>query len=495
MEPQPQRVVIAGGGSAGWMAAAAIARTMGRAVRLTLVESEAIGTVGVGEATIPQIHHFNRLLDLREGEFLAATKGTLKLGIEFDGWHRPGASYMHAFGTVGRGFGIAPFRHAFAWARARGMEAPFGAFCFNEVAARAGRYHPDAATSTIPPLVHAYHFDAGLYASLLRTKAEDMGVERVEGRIDEVAVRDGRVTSLRLQDGSEVAGDLFIDCSGFRSLLIGEALGVGFDDWSEWLPCDRAVAVPSAGGELRPYTQAIARQAGWQWRIPLQHRTGNGHVFSSRHMSEDEATATLLDNLEGEALAEPRVIRFTTGRRAEPWRGNVVALGLAAGFMEPLESTSIHLVQSGIERLLQLFPDGSEDAARRSRFNDQSTREWEAIRDFLIAHYHLNAREGQAFWDERREAGAPESLTTRLAAFREAGIVVRDADELFTDEGWQQLLIGQGVTAERWHPAIDAMDGDELIAFLDTLARAYEARAKTLPRHEDYLDHVMKEAA
>ena len=494
MERDPVRIVIAGGGSAGWMTAAALARTMGRAVAITLVESEAIGTVGVGEATIPQIHHFNALMGFSEGEFLAATKGTVKLGIEFDGWHRAGEAYMHAFGHVGRAVGVAPFRQLFV---ATGGERRLGDYSFNEVAARAGRFHPDAGTQAVPPLVHAYHFDAGLYAAMLRRVAEGLGVERIEGRIER-AERDGEggdVTTLRLDGEREIAGDLFIDCTGFRALLIGEAMGAAFDDWSDLLPCDRAIAMPSGGEAVpRPYTRSIAGEAGWQWRIPLQHRTGNGHVYCSAFLSDAEAERQLADAVDGEALGEPRLIKFTTGRR-EPWVGNVVALGLAAGFMEPLESTSIHLVQSGIERLLKLFPGGGDDDARRAAFNAQSKAEWEAIRDFLVAHYHLNARHGEPFWDACRAMKVPASLREKIALFEEAGVIDTGSHELFTAEGWQQLFFGQGLMPRTVHPAVAAQPREEVAGFLDSLARAYAARAAQLPTHQDYLDHVMKEAA
>ncbi|MBB3763147.1 tryptophan halogenase family protein [Sphingomicrobium lutaoense] len=489
----PIRVVIAGGGTAGWMAAATLIKVMGRAVSIRLVESEGIGTVGVGEATIPQIRHLNRLFELDEAQFLQATNGSIKLGIEFLGWDRPDEAYMHAFGTAGRAIGVAPFRHAWRRGEALGMARPFGAYSFNEVAARALRYHPQAGGGAIPHLVHAYHFDAALYARMLRGLAEQGGAQRTEGRIETVD-RDGEtgdVQAILLDNGERIEGDLFIDCTGFRALLIGDTLGVGYEDWSHWLPCDRAWAVPSErAGPFRPYTQSIAHRAGWQWRIPLQHRTGNGHVFCSRFIAEEEARDILLANLEGQPQAEPRLIRFTTGRREAAWSHNVVALGLSAGFMEPLESTSIHLIQSGIERLLRFFPDRGDYRLRRDKFNSLTRFEWERIRDFLIGHYKFNRREGESFWDACRAMAVPDTLSEKRALFEESGTIHREGEELFTEEGWQQLFLGQGVMPRSWHPTVEPIDEAELQKLLDIIADAYAARAGKLPGHAEYLEKI-----
>ena len=472
------------------MTAALLLKVLGRAVSVTLVESEAIGAVGVGEATIPQILHLNRLLELEEGDFLRATNGSIKLGIEFVGWHEPDTAYMHAFGAAGRAVGIAPFRHAFMRAKALGHPADFGAFSFNEAAARALRYHPKAGGGAIPHLVQAYHFDASLYAKMLRARAEQDGAVRIEGLIDTVE-RDetnGDVTALTLQGGQRVEGDFFIDCTGFRSLLLGQALGVEFTDWSHWLKCNRAWAVPCAkGGPFRPYTQSIAHKAGWQWRIPLQHRTGNGHVFCAEFMEEDEARGVLLSNLEGAPEADPRLIKFTTGRREDAWSHNVVALGLAAGFMEPLESTSIHLIQSGIERLLRFFPGGGDDTKRREKYNALTKIEWERIRDFLIGHYKFNKREGEPFWDACRDMDIPASLQEKIDLFEESGTIHRDEDELFTEEGWQQLFLGQGITPKAWHATVDPIQESELMKLLDIISGAFAARAQKLPTHEEFV--------
>lgn len=486
-----RRLVIAGGGSAGWMAAAALVRYLPRDWRVTLVESDAIGTVGVGEATIPQIAMFNAGLGIDEGAFLKATHGTHKLGIAFDGWGAPGESYLHAFGNIGRPLGLLSFHQYWLRARAEGKAGALGDYVMNAVAARAGRYAPPGRSgNAIPDLVTAYHFDAGLYARFLRDYAEARGATRVEGMI--VAVeRDGEsgdIAALRLDGERTVDGDFFVDCTGFGGRLIVQELGVGFDDWSHWLPCDRAWAVPCARVEpLIPYTRAIARNAGWQWRIPLQHRTGNGHVFCSAAISEDEAAATLLANLDGEAEAEPRLLKFTTGKRQKFWAHNCVALGLASGFMEPLESTSIHLIQAGIARLLQFLPQAGDCETDRATFNRLSAVEFERIRDFLILHYHANGRHGDAFWDQCRNMAVPDSLTEKMALFRSQGLVVREADELFTEPGWVQVMIGQHVMPARWHPLADALDDSDLADFMTMVAGSYARTVETMPTHGDWL--------
>jgi len=487
-----QQIVIAGGGTAGWMAAAVLARAFGRSLSITLVESEQIGTVGVGEATIPQIRLINRYLGLDENEFLAATHGSFKLGIRFDGWTRPGHSYIHAFGEIGRGFDVLPFHALWLRGRAECGALDLWSYSLNAEAAAHDRFaRVDPGRSAVPSGInYAFHFDATLYAAHLRRYAEQRGVLRVEGRIDDIrlAGESGHVRELLLDSGQRLAGDLFVDCTGFRGLLIEHALNAGFVDWSEWLPCDRAAAVPCERTEpLTPYTRAIARRAGWQWRIPLTHRTGNGHVWCSRYMSDDEAVATLLDNLDAPAGAEPRVLKFTTGHRRRFFHRNVVALGLAAGFMEPLESTSIHLIQSGISRLLQLFPDRRFDPRLVDSYNEQTAREFERIRDFLILHYQANGRVGEPFWEERLAAGLPEPLARRVALFREHGLIVRDADELFTEQSWLQLLIGQGIAPKRWPAQADALDAGWLAEFLQQTRKAVKRTARDLPGHADYL--------
>ncbi|HZC38822.1 MAG TPA: tryptophan halogenase family protein, partial [Sphingomicrobium sp.] len=387
-------IVIAGGGTAGWMAAAALSKALPRErLKITLVESEEIGIVGVGEATIPIIQLFNKLLQIDEDKFVRATKGTFKLGIEFVDWLREGHSYFHPFGRFGDDFGVTPFHQQWLRARAFGYPVPLGDFSLNTVAALQGRF--ERAGADAPPVFstfgHAYHFDASLYAKFLRGYAEARGLERVEGKIAEVNLRpdNGHIESLRLEDGRTVDGEFFIDCTGFRALLIGQALGVGYQDWSAYLPCDRALAVPTERiADPPPYTRSTARSAGWQWRIPLQHRTGNGYVYCSRHISDEDARAELLANLDAPPLADPRPLRFVTGHREEQWRNNCLSLGLASGFLEPLESTSIHLIQTGITKLASLFPDRGFDRVVIREYNRQAREEMDSIRDFLVLHYH-----------------------------------------------------------------------------------------------------------
>lgn len=486
------RIVIVGGGTSGWMTAAALGRFLDKTWQVTLVESDEIGTIGVGEATIPMVRLFNQSLGIDEAVFMAATQGSYKLGIQFEGWGGFDEKYIHAFGLVGRGLGLLPFQHYWLRGRAEGLAGPLSDYVLNALAAGQNRFahverRPD---SPLPPMPYAYHFDAALYARFLRRFAEGRGVVRQEGRIVEVLRHgeSGDVSGVKLADGGKVEGDLFVDCSGFRSLLLGEALGVGYHDWSEWLGCDRAVAVPCARAEpLVPYTRSIAQKAGWRWRIPLQHRTGNGHVFSSAHMSEDEATAILLAGLDGEAEAEPRVIRFRSGRRDKFWDRNVVAIGLASGFIEPLESTAIHLVQTAISRLLDFLPNGPVADADRDSFNRLAVFEIEKIRDFVILHYAANGRHGEPFWDHLRTMPLPEPLAQRIAMFRASGRIVREHDELFDVPGWVQVMIGQGIMPESWHPLADQLDAPQLAGFLDTVKTAFARDVERMSGHAEFV--------
>ena len=491
-ESAVRKVLVVGGGTAGWMAAAVLARAFGQALKIELVESDAIGIVGVGEATIPQIRLINQFLGIDENAFVSATQGSFKLGIQFNGWHHPEGSYLHAFGDVGRGLGLVPFHQIWRRGRAEGLGADFWDYSLNTRVAMANRFARLERQQTEPldAINYAFHFDASLYARYLRGLAEQMGVKRTEGRIEEVLLdgESGAIDRVRLDHGRELAADFFIDCSGFRGLLIEQALEAGYEDWTEHLPCDRAVAVPCAhGGPLRPYTQATARKAGWQWRIPLQHRVGNGLVYCSRFMDEDEATQTLLDHLEGELLAEPRPLRFVTGHRKRFWHRNCVALGLASGFMEPLESTSIHLIQSGISRLLNLFPSRGLDPALAAEYNRQTRQEFEFIRDFLVLHYHANGRHGEPFWDERREQPISERLRSRMSLFKRDGVVSRSADELFTEGSWLQVLLGQCGEPEQVHPLARAMPARQVSEVLQVLKTRVEQITATLPGHEQFL--------
>lgn len=484
-------IVIIGGGTAGWMAAAALARFTGGQATIRLIESDEIGTVGVGEATIPQLKLFNAGLGIDEPDFVRATQGTFKLGIEFVGWGGPDQRYIHAFGAVGRPLGLLPFHHYWLRARAGGSMASLWEYSSAAQAAAANRFAPpiDQPGRLPSGYDYAFHFDAALYAAYLRRYAEAGGVVRTEGRIAGVNLRpaDGFVDSVTLASGEQVAGELFIDCSGFRGLVIGEALGTGYEDWSRWLPCNRALAVPCAGvAPLTPFTCASARDAGWQWRIPLQHRTGNGYVYCSDFVSDDAAAATLLAQLDGAPLGDPRPLKFTTGKRHAAWVKNCVALGLAAGFMEPLESTSIHLVQAGIARLLQLFPARGFDPADIAEFNRQTDFEWRAIRDFLILHYHANRRDGP-FWAACRDMAIPDSLAHKLELFRGSARLFREHDELFTEVGWLQVLIGQGVMPRGYHPFADALLREELSEFMTLAKRHVDQVAGRLPDHAAFI--------
>ncbi len=483
-------ILVAGGGTAGWMAAAALARFAPPGSRLQLVESDEIGTVGVGEATIPQILLFNGALGLDEAEFLRETKGSFKLGIEFDGWLRDGHSYMHAFGDIGRGAGLLPFQHYWLRAQKLGLAKPLLRYSLNELAARNMRMQRGRPNPQSREMPYAYHFDAGLYAAYLRRFAEARGVMRHEGRIANVERHGetGDIAALTLDDGRRFEADFFIDCTGFRALLIEQTLASGYDDWTPYLPCDRAMAVPcEGGGDFTPYTRSTAREAGWQWRIPLQHRIGNGLVYSSAFMSDERATELLLANLDGAPTADPRPIRFTTGKRRRQWVGNCLALGLAAGFMEPLESTSIHLVQSSVSRLLAVLPKGRPDPAVIDFFNAQADFEWERIRDFLVLHYWANQRHGQPFWDHMRNMELPDTLNAKLDQWRAAGFIHREHEEMFTPVGWFQVLVGQGVEAQGYNPMADAISDADLAAMLDGTEAALVDQARDMPRHLDFL--------
>ena len=486
----PVKILIVGGGTAGWMTAAALARFLTHGYEITLVESEEIGSVGVGEATIPQIHLFNTALGLDEDAFIRATQGTFKLGIEFVDWLKPGHRYMHAFGAIGRDIGLAPFQHH--WLRAGGAAGHLRLYSLNEQAALAGKMQrgKPRTAATLPDMPYAFHFDAGLYAQMLRSYGEARGVRRIEGKIIEVALKGetGDVDSVLLEGDRRLTADFFIDCSGFRGLLIEDALKTGFEDWSHWLPCDRAFAVPCTSvSPLTPYTRSNARAAGWQWRIPLQHRIGNGHVFSSAHMSEDAARALLLSNLDGEPLAEPRLIRFKAGKRRKIWNRNVLSIGLSSGFLEPLESTSIHLIQSAISRLLKLLPGKSVTPPERDEFNRQADFEYDSIRDFIILHYKANARTGDAFWRDCREMAVPDSLAAKMALFESSGHIFREHEELFTEVGWMQVLLGQGVTPRGRHPAADLIPQKDLLEYLGILKELIDREVAQMPTHEAFI--------
>jgi len=485
--PTPvRRVVIAGGGTAGWMVAAALSRTLGKNLEITLVESDEIGTVGVGEATIPTLVTFHRLLDINEQEFMAATQATFKLGISFENWRQLDHKYIHSFGTTGTDHWTAGFQHFWLKGRERKLARDYGDYCLELRASLENKF----AHLPRGGMNYAFHMDASLYAKYLRRFSEGFGARRVEGKIVEVVADAQRSTihALRLDSGALIEGDLFIDCTGFRGMLIAQTLGAEWEDWSQWLHCDTAIALQTAStGEPVPYTRSIARDAGWQWRIPLQHRVGNGIVYGSRFIDEEQARRTLLDNVQGERLTEPRVIRFRPGQRRDTWRGNCVAMGLASGFLEPIESTSIHLIQRGVIRLLQLFPAAGINPSDVAEYNQQTRAEIEHIRDFIILHYHVNERTDSAFWRTCREMDIPASLRHRIELFRESARVFRIPNELFAENSWIQVMLGQGIVPRQYHPSADLMGDEELSAFLETIRRNIEQTVSRLPSHQAYL--------
>jgi tryptophan 7-halogenase len=487
-----RNVVIAGGGTAGWMAAAAFARMLpAETTRITLIESDEIGIVGVGEATIPPIKIFNAMLGLDENEFVARTQGSFKLGIEFDGWQREGEAYFHPFGAYGQDINGIKFHHFWRKLQLQGFPVPIGEFNMCTVAARHFRFDRlnGNGGSPLASLDYAFHFDAGLYARYLREYAEGRGVTRIEGKISRVAQResDGFISALVMENGTSVAGELFIDCTGFRGLLIEATLQAGYEDWSHWLPCNRALAVPSARQEpLLPYTRSTARKGGWQWRIPLQHRTGNGLVYCGDYLSDDEAAAILTANLDGEQLADPRPLRFVTGRRKQAWVKNCVALGLASGFLEPLESTSIHLIQTGISKLLALFPDQSFDPRERDEYNRLTTLQWEQIRDFLILHYKRNDRT-EPFWQRCAAMDIPESLSRKMELFAGRGRLFRSEDELFSDTNWTAVMIGQGLVPTGYDTLADSVPDAQMKPMLARMGQAFRQAADAMPRHADFI--------
>jgi tryptophan halogenase len=487
-----KKIVIVGGGTAGWMAAATFARTLNSSVSIQLIESDDIGTVGVGEATIPQIKLFNSLLGVDENDFLRNTQGTIKLGIQFNNWGHKGDSYVHAFGGIGIDLGVVDFYHYWLRSRAKGDTSSLWDYSVNATAMQGNLFEKMAPVggTHIPGINYAYHFDASLFAKYLRTYCEKHALVRTEGKVIEVKLctDNGFIESVTLANGDIIKGDLFIDCSGFRGLLIEGALKTGYEDWSHWLPCDSAIAAPCTTTiPLLPYTKATAHTAGWQWRIPLQHRTGNGHVFSSRFMSDDEATQILLNKLDGELLAEPRKLQFTTGKRKKFWNKNCVALGLAAGFMEPLESTSIHLVQSALGKLIDLFPRTDFVQTDTDEFNHQLSAEYEQIRNFIILHYHATQRTDSAFWNYCRTMEVPNNLTRKINLFKHNGRLFRDNNELFTEMGWLQVMLGQGITPANYHPLADAITAEQLKEYLADIKTIVNKATALLPAHKSYI--------
>lgn len=491
-----RRVAVIGGGTAGWMAAALFTRLLApMSVNIRVVESEEIGAIGVGEATVPAIQIFNGLLGFDERDFVARTQGSFKLGIEFRDWLRPGHAYFHGFGDYGDSIeGVAPHHH---WLklRALGDQTSHAAYSFPTVAAHLNRFAPppDRPVSDAPYYKHAYHFDAMLYARYLRAYAQARGVERIEGKVVDVALRgeDGFVENARLSDGRRIEADLFVDCTGFRGLLIAQALGAGYEDWRRFLPCDSAVALPCERHEaMTPYTIAAAKEAGWRWRIPLQHRVGNGYVYCSEHVSDEDAEAALRRDLEGAALAEPRLLRFTAGHRKAFWVKNCVAIGLAAGFMEPLESTSIQLIQNGLTRLIEYFPDTSFDPAIIAEYNRITANEYARIRDFLILHYCAVARRDSELWRRCGAMQIPDELRHKMDVFASTARVPMLAEETYSEASWVAIFLGNELLPRRYDPLIDRVGEDALKLGMRRRREAIRRLAEAMPAHEDYIGRV-----
>ncbi len=484
---RPLRIVVAGGGTAGWMAAAALANTLGEAISLTLVESDAIGTIGVGESTIPPIVLFNRLLGINEAEFMRATQATFKLGILFENWKQVGETYFHSFGTTGKDHWSAGFQHFWLHGLTRGHRHGYDDYCLELKAALAGKFAhlPDDRMN------YAYQLDSSLYAAFLRKRAEADGARRVEGKIVHVELdqHGGDIAALQLDGDRRIEGDLFVDCTGFRALLIEQALHAGFDDWTHYLPCDSAIALQTESVRPPvPYTRAIAHDAGWQWRIPLQHRQGNGIVFCSRYLDRKAALERLLGSVEGKVLTEPNNIRYVTGARRKQWHRNCVAVGLSGGFMEPLESTSIHLIQRAILRLVRMLPGGRISARDIAEFNDQQMTDMEQIRDFLILHYKVTERRDSPFWRHCAALPMPASLEQKIELFRETGRVFRRNEELFVENSWVQVMMGQGIMPEAYHPIAAKLRDDELERFLAMLRDSVARTIQGLPDHQAYVE-------
>lgn len=481
-----EKIIIAGGGTAGWMAAAALGKLLGKAINITLVESDEIGTVGVGEATIPTMVFFHKLLEINEREFMRETSATFKLGIQFENWRQQNHRYLHAFGVTGKDCWAAGFQHFWLRAKELGLATEFGDYCLERRAAEANKF------SHLPNngLNYAFHLDATAYAKYLRKFSESFGVKRVEGKIRNVSTsaENGFIDALTLESGERLEADFFIDCTGFRALLIENTLHTGYEDWSHWLPCDSAIAVQTETTSApAPYTRSIAHGAGWQWRIPLQHRVGNGLVFCSKYLDDESAKKLLMANIEGEPLIQPRVIKFRTGRRLKQWNKNCLAVGLSSGFLEPLESTSIHLIQQNIIRFLRMFPAGGVVQSDIDEFNRQAEFDIAHIRDFIILHYHATERTDTEFWRYCRSMQVPESLRHRIHLFKDTGRVFRDGNELF-DDSWQQVMIGQGLMPAHHHPLVDTMSKEELRTFMQQITHHIETTLEKLPAHQDYIN-------
>ncbi|MBB1386758.1 tryptophan 7-halogenase [Pseudoalteromonas sp. SG45-5] len=492
-----KHVVIAGGGTAGWITAALLNKVLGKVINITLIESSSIGTVGVGEATIPPIIQLNNALGINEQEFINETNATIKLGIEFENWKTPTHRYMHAFGSIGKNFPFCDFYNFWLKGHITGCEDELWDFSLNYQAAKQHKFAPlnTIPNTQLPGLSYAYHFDATLYAEYLKKLTISRGVKHIDAKISDVTqcLTTGNVETLILDDNKQVNGDLFIDCTGLRALLIEKTLNTGFVDWSHYLPCDSAIAVQTkSNDELKPYTQSIAHSAGWQWQIPLQSRIGNGLVYCSRYLSDEDAKTLLLNNLPADPITEPRFIKFKTGRRIKQWHKNVVAVGLSSGFLEPLESTSIHLIQSAVTRLIKLFPHYGISDTLVNEFNKQSVTEIEHIRDFIILHYKLTEREDSAFWRQCMQMDIPDSLNHKLNLFKQTGKVMREDDELFAEIAWQQVMIGQGLMPDDYSTIVDSLTNEQLSDLFISLKTLINSTVEKLPTHKEFLASIKR---
>ncbi len=487
MEQTIQKIVIAGGGSAGWMAAAALSKKLGGSVQIELVESDEIATVGVGEASIPPIRAFHKLLGIDEQAFIKATQASFKLGISFENWQVIGKHYFHSFGQTGQQTWIADFIHFWLRAKSLGFAKDFGEYCLEHELAK----HNKFAISQKPNLNYAYHLDAGEYARFLRAFSEHLGVSRTQGKIVSVKqnIQTGDIESLILDSGKVIHGDLFIDCTGFRGLLIEQTLHTGYQDWSHWLPCDRAIAIQTEKvSDAKPYTRSIARDFGWQWQIPLQNRIGNGLVYCSKYLSDEAAQQQLISNLDSDPINTAKVIRYKTGRRLKHWHKNCIALGLASGFVEPLESTSLHLIMTGITRLIQLFSFNQINPSVVDEYNRQSRDEIEKIRDFIILHYHQTDRTDTAFWRYCKSMDIPHSLAHRIDIFRDNALAFQHNNELFRIDSWTQVMLGQGIMPAQFHQAVNQMPTQELKQLLDSMSQHIEQVVQRMPTHQSFLN-------
>lgn len=490
-------IVILGGGSAGWMTALSLINALPSNCKITVVESDSIGTVGVGEATIPPIKDFNKRLGINEKDFLKATKGTFKLGIEFIDWAKKGHSYGHMFGQHGLPFDSLPLYQYWLKSKSEGNDLPFDAYSMAWVLAQSNKFDKPQGSygSVMGTFDYAYHFDAGLYARFLMEKAVKAGVNRKEGKVttSDVDHKKSIIESITLESGEVISADFFVDCSGFKGILIEEALHSGYTDWTHLLPCDSAVAVPSKHtGPIAPITQSTARESGWQWRIPLQHRVGNGYVYSSKFISDDDAKKTLLDNIDGELIGEPKLIKYRTGHRNYPWKGNCVAIGLSSGFLEPLESTALHLIQSSINRFISLFPKQKLDTLSALEFNKQTIDEYDTVKDFIILHYHATERDDTEFWQFVSNMMIPDSLKYRIDQFKNSGHIISSKDELFGLDNWMSVLIGQNITPDSYSPVVDMRSNVDYKQFLKDIKYAIDGSAKVAPTHEKFIESFCK---